>query len=590
LVGGILSISKVRIRNFRSIVDFQSVTKDLNIFVGKNDEGKSNVLRALDLFFNHDKINGYILDWNIDYCYFAPKRKRKAEEISVQLEISLPTNFRNQTPVLWEKTWRREGLHKEVYKHKDGKDVSARSKIAAFLKSMRFDYVPAIKGEDYFQSLMSKLYDMLEATVEGQIRAASSSFTSTINENTKNILEQIKQRLDMDTTIELPSNLRDMFAQLEFTSTTDEIPFSLKQRGDGIKVRHIPIVLRWLAEQANYRSVPGRPKAVTIWGYEEPENNLELRRCFDLAKEFVAGANTIQTFITTHSPALYSVSRESDPKIVKLFLVTKENNSSVTKIKPIGDEDLAALDSSMGLMDFLEPHFKEAKEAWERQISARNDINDTNSPTIFCEGESDKVLLDACNKLFFPDVADNVVVKYGGGHPWVGDMMIVWSHSRPKENAVGLFDMDKEAQATRSEVNKKLKKSTQSKVFGISLQPSTDLIECYKHNISVPYAIEELIPRELWDYAEQMNWLEDRKDPIAEYGFKETNISFSQYFKNKLTDSHLRRIALRKVKWNKKKDFSKYICGLRRASRRKALEGMKPTIEKCLQKLGLIKD
>jgi hypothetical protein len=583
-----MSISKIRIRNFRSIVDFQSVTKDLNIFVGKNDEGKSNVLRALDLFFNHDKKNGYFLDWNIDYCYFAPERKRKAEEISVQLEISLPPNFRNQTPVVWDKIWRRDGLHKEVYKHKDGKDVSARSKIAAFLKSMRFDYVPAIKGEDYFQSLMSKLYDMLEATVEEQIRAASSSFTSTINENTKNILEQIKQRLDMDTTIELPSNLRDMFAQLEFTSITDEIPFSLKQRGDGIKVRHIPIVLRWLAEQANYLSAPGRPKAVTIWGYEEPENNLELRRCFELAKEFVAGANTIQSFITTHSPAFYSVSRESDPKVVKLFLVTKEDNSTITKIKPIDDGELAALDSSMGLMDFLEPHFKEARKAWERQLSAKNNIHNTNSPTIFCEGESDRVLINECKKLFFPDIANKVVVKCGGGHQWVSDMMVVWSHSHPEEKAVGLFDKDRGAEKAKSDANSKLKKATQSKVFGISLEPNTELIDCYKHKISVPYAIEELMPREIWNYAEKMDWLEDRKDPIEEYGFRETNISFSQYFKKKLPDPHLRRIALQKVKWNKKEDFSKYICGLQEVDKRKALEGMKPTIERCLQKLGLL--
>jgi hypothetical protein len=46
---------------------------------------------------------------------------------------------------------------------------------------MRFDYVPAIKGQDYFQSLMSKMYDMLAATVEERIREASGSFTKTIN-------------------------------------------------------------------------------------------------------------------------------------------------------------------------------------------------------------------------------------------------------------------------------------------------------------------------------------------------------------------------------------------------------------------------
>ena len=269
-----MGITYVVIRNFRSIVFFSNTVHDLNIFVGQNDEGKSNVLRALDLFFNHGKRTGYELEWNLDYCYFAPERLRKADEIVVQLEITPPATFRHSTPVVWKKVWRKEGLHSESVKHRDGSEVGPRSKLLAFLRAMRFDYVPAIKGEEYFQSMMSSLHDMLEATVEEQVRAASGSFTKTINKNTKPILKDILGRLGLKTTIELPPNLRDLFAQLEFTSVSGEKSFSLKQRGDGIKVRHIPIVLRWLAEQANYLSAPGRPKTVTVWGYEAPENNL----------------------------------------------------------------------------------------------------------------------------------------------------------------------------------------------------------------------------------------------------------------------------------------------------------------------------
>ena len=246
-----MSISALTIRNFRSIVNFNSKVENLNIFVGQNDAGKSNVLRALNLFFNYNEKTGYELDWSRDYCYFAPKRIRKAEEITIQLEITLPETFRTQTPIMWKRIWRKEGFHKETIKHRDGSEISPRSKIMAFLRAMRFDYVPAIKGGEYFQSMMGNLHDMLEATVEEQVRAASGSFTETINNNTKDILKQIQERLGLETTIELPPNLRELFAQLEFTSISGEKPFSLNQRGDGIKVRHIPIVLRWLAEQAN---------------------------------------------------------------------------------------------------------------------------------------------------------------------------------------------------------------------------------------------------------------------------------------------------------------------------------------------------
>ena len=46
-----MAITSVSIKNFRSIAAFDHKVTNLNIFVGQNDEGKSNVLRALDLFF-----------------------------------------------------------------------------------------------------------------------------------------------------------------------------------------------------------------------------------------------------------------------------------------------------------------------------------------------------------------------------------------------------------------------------------------------------------------------------------------------------------------------------------------------------------
>jgi predicted ATP-dependent endonuclease of OLD family len=50
-----MAIKALSIKHFRSIDTLSEETKDLNILVGQNDEGKSNVLRALDLFFNGDR-------------------------------------------------------------------------------------------------------------------------------------------------------------------------------------------------------------------------------------------------------------------------------------------------------------------------------------------------------------------------------------------------------------------------------------------------------------------------------------------------------------------------------------------------------
>lgn len=49
-----ISICSIRIKNFRSIRNAYINLDRMNIFVGLNDVGKSNILKALNLFFNNN--------------------------------------------------------------------------------------------------------------------------------------------------------------------------------------------------------------------------------------------------------------------------------------------------------------------------------------------------------------------------------------------------------------------------------------------------------------------------------------------------------------------------------------------------------
>ena len=50
-------IQKIEIENFRSSVSVNlSNLSDLVVFAGANDSGKSNILRALNLFFNNMRL------------------------------------------------------------------------------------------------------------------------------------------------------------------------------------------------------------------------------------------------------------------------------------------------------------------------------------------------------------------------------------------------------------------------------------------------------------------------------------------------------------------------------------------------------
>ena len=61
-------IKEIQIKNFRSIRNMTISAKRLNVIVGLNDVGKSNILRALNLFFNQQTDNGR----GFDFAYGNP--------------------------------------------------------------------------------------------------------------------------------------------------------------------------------------------------------------------------------------------------------------------------------------------------------------------------------------------------------------------------------------------------------------------------------------------------------------------------------------------------------------------------------------
>lgn len=71
----------------------------------------------------------------------------------------------------------------------------------------------------------------------------------------------------------------------------------LSQRGDGIQARHIPIILKYIADEDYKQSTSrGAVKINTLWGFEEPENGLELLKAFEMADQFVVYSEEVQIF------------------------------------------------------------------------------------------------------------------------------------------------------------------------------------------------------------------------------------------------------------------------------------------------------
>ncbi len=567
----ILQITSVRIQNYRSIVDEQFRSDRLNLFVGLNDAGKSNVLRALDLFFNGPAAASPFV-FNRDFCKYAKTPANKAKESRVTLTLKLPASY-DAAEILWKKAWRVSGPHEEGAElcHVDKTPLKGRSRVPALLNAIRFEYVPAVKGNDYFETLLKALHDVLVDTVADEIRSASGGFTSTINDKTRSALDEIERKLGIKSTIELPADLRELFSRLEFQSQ-GKMAVSLGQRGDGVKARHIPILLHYIAQQSRSRRVRGTPQSQTIWGFEEPENNLEMSKAADLAKEFVDYSKEIQIFATTHSPAFYSLGTTTAE--TSIFLVTGASEDGNTVIKPVKSGELEVVDEHVGILPIIAPSFARAVAERDKWLAMLNEVKKLDRPTIFVEGKTDAMVLEKAFGLFAPHLLTMVTMRSdtGAGTNWVKDMLISWAHGRIAHKALGICDVDDAGTAARKAVHENervvsanhssVKAGEKQHIHVIQLDKPQRVIAIFKKGLSLPIALEELFPIEVWKYAEAQKWLVAREDIVRVNGFTALGITFEDYCRSKGADEEELFLLTKCVPNESKEKFARYVCKL----------------------------
>ena len=358
-------IKSIQIRKFRSI---KNITKDfevtdLNIFVGQNDNGKSNILRALNLFFNNETDIGQSFRFDDDYCFHANEGTGTRKEIRIDLIIDPPASrFKNAKPLRWTKKWKRDGsvIDERMYLNADGKVITNRDNVYKWLDKLKYRYVPAIKGKDYFNSLMGDLHDVLDEAHSVIMKTQGKGFISGIQKITEEITLELAKQIGLANTIQVPSDFRSLFSNLDFGFQNGTQIYHLKQRGDGIKVRHIPVILKYMANQEKNIAIPGYVKPDTIWGFEEPENNLEMRYAFELAQSFRKYAEDLQIFISTHSPAFYALD-ETDNDRVSSFLVEKDGDLC-TNIKLVSHAENDGIHQKMGLLPLITPYLNQVYE------------------------------------------------------------------------------------------------------------------------------------------------------------------------------------------------------------------------------------
>lgn len=394
-------IKQIKIKNFRSIdiLDLK-VNSQMNIFVGLNDAGKSNVLKALNLFFNNETDYGRAFNFDTDFCNFAKVPAKTAKEISIS--ILLHGDGFIVEEMWFTRKWRKDTKTLPQYEHK--KERLCR--LPAALDQMKYHYIPAVKGSSIFKTLLSQLYSAIPQKENNTLISSAQKFSKNIEEYTKSLTRNIHDNIGVESVINIPEDMQKMFEALTFNTKFNDSGVDLDFRGDGIKARHIPSLLKFISESQRDADHKGKVNTNIVWGYEEPENGVEMSKCFDMAKEFISYSDEFQMFITTHSLGFYSLSEDMNvalQKSVDVFFVTK--NGLATHITPNTGGDLNEM---MGIMPLVTPYIRDKIAEMEIMKEKLNKYKETK--TVFVSGYTDEQYLKGANELF-KILPDDIVIK-----------------------------------------------------------------------------------------------------------------------------------------------------------------------------------
>ncbi|MEQ8710306.1 MAG: AAA family ATPase [Rhodospirillales bacterium] len=395
-------IDEIEIAYFRSFYKFKLRNlSDLNIIFGKNDSGKSNVVRALSLFFSGQPDHAQAYDFVIDFCEQRLRESEDSEDVRkflyVKITFNTPKTFHRSLGKRFyvKRQWtvsRGTNYHEEV---SSSIKSSQRHIVTRLLNKIRFINIPAIKDPRIFEMLLSNIYETLASSEDFDL--AMTNFSSEIQNLTGEMFATLPSEVSGASKIGAPTQMSQLFQTLDFETLAagSTRPKSLtKQRGDGVKARHIPELLSYISEHDNFD--------FHIWGFEEPENSLDFVAAQSEAERLLAIAkgDKVQVFMTTHSPSFYLLEDEGlsscyvtkDKKGLSISLQGRELEKFDVQTAIGEGFYLPAVAHALKDIATIEAR---AKSAEKNATQLQQEIEAITTPVILTEGRTDATILIA---------------------------------------------------------------------------------------------------------------------------------------------------------------------------------------------------
>ena len=324
-----MKLVEFSVTNYRSVTAAHKIPmKNLTVLVGKNNEGKSNILSALSVAMRavmlHSKTSGITMqpreyryridyDWARDFPIQLQGRKAGLESIfrlNFCLEGDELSDFHSLTKIHGNETIPiavrigKDNIPKVEVPKQGSAAYNKKSAIITKFISERisFNYIQAIRTEEMaINALNDAIYNGLMALrnnpeyLEAQKR---------VNELQQSVLDEMSSQILKPLQVFLPSvqgvsirRLSDDFLYRLSRSDLDVIiddgvATSIRNKGDGIKS------LVTLAILKDRRAIPG----ASVIAIEEPESHLHSGAIHSLTDVIHKISENNQVIITTHNP------------------------------------------------------------------------------------------------------------------------------------------------------------------------------------------------------------------------------------------------------------------------------------------------
>ena len=347
-----MKLKRIDIKRFRSINDLKlEIDLDTNFIsiCGPNNVGKTNVLRALNLFFNPDE---YIFNKDAPYLKQNTRGGSVATEINLQLEDSKGKSYeliRKIEIIEGEITINNKGfLYPEgIGKRKPKKELTE-SNINDLINNFVFFYIPAINISfpDLINLIINDVYEIefdrsRFSGLKGELKLSFDNYNNGLVDVLNQLAEEINplfQQFNENWSVEFKSNAKvkkfqDLISEDISFHINDKAGFNNEGKGSGLQKLGFILLHQKIIEKLS------RTKKNIIFCIDEPDAFLHRGLQLKLRDVLYDISNKHQVIVTTHSPEFIDSSSLKNVILLdqeigeaKFYLRTKTNINPINTI------------------------------------------------------------------------------------------------------------------------------------------------------------------------------------------------------------------------------------------------------------------